>query len=204
MKSFDRSRRDFLEKSLTVTASAAIAGASLLGASPALAGSASTASVPSCSVPKQLTPAEEIIENLRLLKNIWHGFPVDQLTHALQTATLAKRAGESPEIIVACLCHDMAKTVSAFNHEEMAAEMLKPYLNSDTYNMLKYHGVFQGRFFWDKIGRDPNAYKIYKGQRWYDLAMKFTDVYDRPAFKSGNNFDPLEKFIPTIHEVVGA
>jgi len=159
--------------------------------------------VPTCAPPLKANAADEIINNLRQLKNVWHGFPVDQLTHGLQTATLAMRAGESPEIIVASLCHDMAKTVSALNHEEMAAEMLKPYLSSDTYNMLKYHGIFQGRFFWDEIDRDPNYYLKFRGERWYDLAMKFTEVYDKPAFKKDANFEPLETFIPIIRRVVG-
>jgi len=198
MKTLNQSRREFLGTSVATTVTAFAAVTILLPASSALADT-----VPTCAPPKNVTPSEEIIQNLRDLKNIWHGFPVDQLTHALQTATLAKRAGESSEMIVAALCHDMAKTISAFNHEEMAAEMLKPYVSSDVFNMLKYHGIFQGRFFWDEIDRDPNTYLKFRDQAWYDLAMKFTEIYDKPAFKTNADFDSLEKFIPIIFDVVG-
>lgn len=190
------SRREFLEKAGLVTAVAA--GTALVAPSTAVAEVAAI-----CTPAQKLNAAEEIIQNLRDLKNVWHGFPVDQLTHGLQTATLARRAGESSEIIVASLCHDMAKTTSAFNHEEMAAEMLKPYLSSSVYNMLKYHGIFQGRFFWDEIDRDPDTYLQFRGQPWYNLAMKFTEIYDKPAFKPGTNFDSLDSFIPLIKKVVG-
>lgn len=196
MKSPKYTRREFLEKAGLLGAVAA--GTTLLAPDAAVAAVAEV-----CTPATRLNAADEIIQNLRNLKNVWHGFPVDQLTHGLQTATLARRAGESSEMIVASLCHDMAKTTSAFNHEEMAAEMLKPYLSSNVYNMLKYHGIFQGRFFWDEINRDPDTYLQFRGQPWYNLAMKFTEIYDKPAFKHDVAFDSLETFIPLIKKVVG-
>lgn len=196
MKDQKYSRREFLEKAGLVTA--VTAGTAMMAPNTALANVVAV-----CTPTQRLSAADEIIQSLRNLQNIWHGFPVDQLTHALQTATLARRAGESTEIIVASLCHDMAKTVSAFNHEEMAAEMLKPYLSSNVYNMLKYHGIFQGRFFWEEINRDPNTYLNFRGQPWYGVTMKFTEIYDKPAFKTDVAFDSLDSFIPLIKKVVG-
>lgn len=156
-----------------------------------------------CEVQGPFKGADDIVSILKKMANIHHAFPVHQLEHALQTATNARRGGEGPEMIVAALCHDMGKVISVFNHETIAAEMMKPYVSEQIYNMLKYHGIFQGRFFWDKIGRDPNTYLKFKDKPWFDLTMKFTEVYDSPAFKLNFNTDPLESFIPLIRQVVG-
>ena len=43
---------------------------------------------------------------------ITDGFATDQLTHCLQTATRAERAGADDEVVVASLCHDIGKAVS--------------------------------------------------------------------------------------------
>ncbi len=145
---------------------------------------------------------DDILKILKKLKHLHQAFPVNQLEHALQTATNARRAGEGPELIVAALCHDMGKVISVFNHETIAAEMLKPYLSDNIYQMMKYHGIFQGRFFWDKIGRDPNTYLKFKGKPWYDLTMKFTERYDSPAFKINFKTDSLESFIPELRQVM--
>ena len=56
--------------------------------------------------------AESVLGMLRSLAGITDGFAVDQLTHSLQTATLAERAGADDELVVAALCHDIGKAVS--------------------------------------------------------------------------------------------
>ena len=46
---------------------------------------------------------------LQMLDGLDDGFAVDQLGHALQTATRAERAGADPELVVAALMHDVGK-----------------------------------------------------------------------------------------------
>ncbi len=38
---------------------------------------------------------------------------------------------------MASLCHDMGKIVSVFNHPAIAAEILKPYVRSEVYEMIR-------------------------------------------------------------------
>ncbi len=73
--------------------------------------------------------AERVLALLRSLAEITDGFAVDQLTHSLQTATRAEEAGADPEMVVACLCHDIGKAVSVSNHPKIAAEILRPYVS---------------------------------------------------------------------------
>src|SRR5207244_9469122 len=56
--------------------------------------------------------ADRVLEMLESLADITDGFATDQLTHCLQAATRAERAGADPEMVVASLCHDIGKAVA--------------------------------------------------------------------------------------------
>ncbi len=68
---------------------------------------------------------------LESLAEISDGFITDQLTHSLQTATMAERADADEEMIFGALMHDIGKAVSVPNHGPISAEMIKPYRFSD-------------------------------------------------------------------------
>ena len=67
----------------------------------------------------------EILRMLKSLETIYGGFGVSQLHHALQTATMAKRANASDEMVLAALCHDIGKSISILNHAEIGAGILQ-------------------------------------------------------------------------------
>src|SRR5437588_13054042 len=83
------------------------------------------------SAQNQTRVAERVLMLLRSLSEIVDGFATDQLTHCLQTATLAERAGADDEIGVAALCHDVGKAVSVPNHPAIAAAILQLYVRAD-------------------------------------------------------------------------
>src|SRR5687768_14615811 len=80
--------------------------------------------------------ADRVLGMLESLSDIVDGFATDQLTHCLQTATLAERSGADEEVVVAALCHDIGKAVSVPNHPRIAAEILKPYVRDEVYKMI--------------------------------------------------------------------
>ena len=89
--------------------------------------------------------ADSVLAMLRSLAGITDGFAVDQLTHSLQTATRAERAGADPEMVFASLLHDVGKAVSVPNHPEIAAAIIKPYVRRDVDEAIRAHQDFQGR-----------------------------------------------------------
>jgi predicted HD phosphohydrolase len=153
------------------------------------------------SAKAQQEQGETVLQLLRMLSNIVSGFAVDQLTHCLQTATLAERAGADKEVVVASLCHDIGKVVSVPNHGGIAAEILKPYVREDVYFMIKNHQDFQGRHYYQHFGGDPNARDKFEGESWYDLAAQFADDWDQIAFDPDYDTLPLEHFEPLVMEV---
>jgi predicted HD phosphohydrolase len=142
--------------------------------------------------------AESVLALLRSLSTITDGFAVDQLTHSLQTATRAERAGADDEVVFASLLHDIGKAVSVPNHPEIAAAIIKPYVSSDTYNMIRAHQDFQGRHYYHHFGGNPDARAHYEGEPWFDLAARFADDWDQVAFDPDYDTLPLEHFEPLV------
>jgi predicted HD phosphohydrolase len=129
------------------------------------------------------------------------GFAINQLQHALQTATRALRDGAAEEVVVAALCHDIGKAISVENHPAIAAEIIKPYVSRETYEVVRTHQDFQGRHYYALMGRDPEARRQYEGQPWYELARRFTDDWDQTSFDPEYDTLPLSHFEPMIERV---
>lgn len=148
--------------------------------------------------------ADEILSMLRKLEGITDGFGCDQLVHALQTATLAERAGADKEMVVASLCHDIGKVISVFGHPEIAASIIKPYVRDEVYQAIRAHQDFQGKHYYHHFGGDVNARDKYEGAEWYSLAAQFADEWDQVAFDPDGPYEPLEHFEPMVREVFAA
>jgi predicted HD phosphohydrolase len=147
---------------------------------------------------RQERTAERVLMLLRSLSEIVDGFAVDQLTHCLQTATRAERAGADDEMVVASLCHDIGKAVSVPNHAAIAAEILKPYVREDVYWVILTHQDFQGRHYYELLGKDPNARDQYAGHPAFSLGERFADEWDQVAFDPDYDTLPLEHFEPRV------
>ena len=152
----------------------------------------------------QVRVAETVLGLLRSLADITDGFATDQLTHGLQTATLAEQAGADQEVIVASLCHDIGKAISVPNHPEIAAAILKPYVRTEVYDMIRVHQDFQGRHYYHHFGGDPDAREKHRdalSPETFTLAERFADEWDQVAFDPDGETYPLEHFEPMVREV---
>jgi predicted HD phosphohydrolase len=145
--------------------------------------------------------ADRILMLLESLGDITDGFATDQLTHCLQTATLAERAGADAEMVVASLCHDIGKAVSVPNHGAIAAEMLKPYVRPDVYHSIRHHQDFQGRHYYGHFGMPTDLREQFRDQSWFALCEQFTDEWDQIAFDPDGDTEPLAHFEPLVREV---
>jgi predicted HD phosphohydrolase len=119
------------------------------------------------TVAGQSQTAERLLEMLRALDALHAGFGVTQLHHALQTATMAKRANASDEMILCALCHDIGKYVSIANHGAIAAEILRPYVSSDAYQVVLTHQDFQGRHYYEHFGKSSTLRERYREEPWF-------------------------------------
>jgi predicted HD phosphohydrolase len=154
--------------------------------------------IATATVANQPRVGESVLAMLRSLAAITDGFAVDQLTHCLQTATRAERAGADDELVIASLCHDIGKAVSVPNHPRIAAEILRPYVRDDVRWMVEVHQDFQGAHYFAHLGGDPGARTAHEGHGAYELAARFADEWDQVAFDPDYDTLPLEHFEPRL------
>ena len=141
---------------------------------------------------------------LAFMVSLHHTFPggrIDRYAHSLQTATRAEDAGECEEIVVAGLLHDIGDALAPHNHAVLGAEVLRPFVARHTYWMLKHHDVFQGYYYWDKIGRDKNARDRHRDHPAYAMTVRFTGDYDQMAFDPAYETHPIEHFEPMVRRI---
>src|SRR4051794_7287919 len=140
---------------------------------------------------------EEVVRMLRDLEKLVDGFATNQLVHSLQTATRAERAGADEEVVIASLCHDIGKAVSVPNHPAIAAEIIKPYVRHEVYDMIRTHQDFQGRHYYAYFGGDPDAREKHRAELDADtfaLAERFADEWDQTSFDAEYDTLPLDHF----------
>ena len=145
---------------------------------------------------------DRIITHLRLLENDYGGFPVDRYTHCLQTATRALKDGRDEEYVVCALLHDIGDTLGSFNHADIAAAILQPFVSEDNHWMVKHHAIFQGYYFFDHIGLDRHLRDNFKSHPAYERTAEFCALYDNPAFDPRGDTLPLAEFEPLLRRVM--
>ena len=139
-----------------------------------------------------------VLGMLKELESLSLGFGTNQLHHALQTATMAENAGADDEMILIALIHDMAKVVNVPNHGQICAEIIKPYVSEDAYNIIRTHQDFQGEHYYHHLGKPRDLRKKYINEPWYNKAIKFTDDWDQAAFDPEYETKSLDYFKPLI------
>lgn len=144
---------------------------------------------------------KRVLAHLRLLDGDFGGFPVDRLTHSLQTATRAHRDGRDEEYVVCALLHDIGDTLGSLNHPDVAAAILKPFVTEQNLWMVANHGMFQGYYFFHHLGLDRNMRDQFKDHPWYEYTAQFCHLYDQAAFDPEYESEPLEFFEPMVERV---
>ena len=145
--------------------------------------------------------AHRILEHLAQLDNSISGYKVSRLEHCLQSATRAHRAGESEEVVVAALVHDIGDMIAPFSHSELAAAVLRPFVSEKTYWIVKHHGLFQTYYYAHHLGGDRNARDRYLEHQWYDDAVRFCELYDQNCFDPDYDSEPLSFFAPMVERL---
>jgi predicted HD phosphohydrolase len=144
---------------------------------------------------------DRVLAHLRLLEGDCGGFAVDRLTHSLQTATRAHRDGRDEEYVVCALLHDIGDTLGSFNHADVAAAIVKPFVSEENHWMVEKHAIFQGYYFFHHIGGDRNLREQFRGHPWFERTAEFCARYDGPAFDPAAETLPLAFFEPMLRRV---
>lgn len=142
-----------------------------------------------------------IMKSLEGLRNSLSGYKIDRLEHSLQCATRAEHDGADKDWIVCALVHDLGDDLAPFNHDSLAAAIVKPYVREECSWAIQHHGIFQYKYYADKVGLDPEERQKYKDSPHFDVTEKFCRDWDQNSFDPDYDTLPLEHFRPMVEEV---
>jgi predicted HD phosphohydrolase len=143
-----------------------------------------------------------VLAHLNLLAGDFGGFPVDRLEHSLQTATRAHRDGRDEAYVVMALLHDIGDTLGTFNHPEIGAAMIRPFVSEEVHWIANMHGVFQGYYFFHYLGMDRDQRENYRGHPHFEACAEFCEKYDQSSFDPAYESAPLSFFEPMLGRVL--
>jgi predicted HD phosphohydrolase len=153
-------------------------------------------------VPFAADVATRVLDHLKLLDGDYGGFPVDRLTHSLQTATRAHRDGRGETYVVMALLHDIGDTLGSYNHPDVAAAIIKPFVTEQEHWICANHGAFQGYYYFHYLGMDRNARDAFRGNPHFAACEEFCAKYDQAAFDPDYVSEPLAFFEPMVRRVM--
>lgn len=145
--------------------------------------------------------SDRVLKHLRILDGDFGGFPIDRLQHSLQTATRAHRDGRDEEYVVCALLHDIGDTLGSYNHPDIAAAILKPFVSERNHWMVVHHGIFQGYYFFEHLGLNKNLRDQHKDSPHYEYTAQFCHLYDQAAFDPDYESETLEFFEPMVRRL---
>ena len=144
---------------------------------------------------------DRILAALRKLDQSLPGYPVSRLEHSLQAATRALNDGADDELIVAALIHDVGDDLAPYNHAEIAAGIIRPYVRAEVTWIVEQHGLFQTYYYAHHSGRDRNARDKFRGHPWFQACKDFCANWDQCSFDPGFASAPLSAFEPRLREI---
>jgi predicted HD phosphohydrolase len=142
-----------------------------------------------------------ILTALGLLKDSLGGYPVSRLDHSLQTATRALRDGADDELVVAALIHDIGDDLAPYNHAEIAAGILRPYVRPEVTWIIEQHGLFQSYYYAHHLGGNRDGREKFRDHPWYRACRNFCAHWDQCSFDPSYAWEPLATFEPLVRRI---
>ena len=100
------------------------------------------------------------------------------------------------------LLHDIGDTLGTFNHPDVAAAIVKPFVDERTHWICQNHGAFQGYYYFHFLGMDRDIREKFRGNPHFEACAEFCAKYDQAAFDPAYDSAPLEFFEPMVRRVM--
>jgi predicted HD phosphohydrolase len=104
-------------------------------------------------------------------------------------------------MVVIALLHDIGDTLAPWNHSDLAAAVLQPYVSKDNHWLVQHHGIFQGYYFWHHSGGDRFARERYRGHPMFERTAEFCERWDQRSFDPAYDTLPLAAFEPMVRRL---
>jgi predicted HD phosphohydrolase len=84
----------------------------------------------------------------------------------------------------------------------VGAALLEPFVSEENHWMVKHHAIFQGYYFFEHLGLDPELREKYRDHPCFDRTVEFCAKYDAAAFDPEQETLPLSFFEPMLRRVM--
>jgi predicted HD phosphohydrolase len=91
--------------------------------------------------------------------------------------------------------------LAPYNHAEVAAGILRPYVREEVTWVVEQHGLFQTYYYAHHLGGDRQARERLRDHRWFEVCAHFCERYDQASFDPAYPCLPLEEFAPLVREI---
>ncbi|MDH3993542.1 MAG: phosphohydrolase, partial [Gammaproteobacteria bacterium] len=96
------------------------------------------------------------------------------------------------------LLHDIGDVLAPANHSQVAAALLRPYVSEKNYWVVLHHGLFQGYYWLQHYGKDPDSRDRYREHPYYQDCVDFCANWDQCSFDPDYPTEPLSHFEPLV------
>jgi predicted HD phosphohydrolase len=144
---------------------------------------------------------DRLLAALRKLEGSFEGYAVSRLEHSRQAATRALKDGADEEMVVAALVHDIGDDLAPYNHAEVAASILRPYVRAEVSWIVAQHGLFQNYYYVHHLGGDRNARDRLRDHPWYEACKRFCAAWDQCSFDPDYPSESLGYFEPLVRRI---
>ena len=147
--------------------------------------------------------ADRLLSALADLEAAGSAYRVSRLAHSLQCATRAWEDGADADWVVSALFHDIGDLFAPYNHDELAAAVLRPYVREQCAWTIAHHGTFQRFYYAHHFGGDRELRARHKDSPYYDDCVAFCERWDQASYDPAFRHRPLDFFRPVALEVFG-
>jgi predicted HD phosphohydrolase len=102
---------------------------------------------------------------------------------------------------VAALLHDVGDELAPYNHAEVAAAILKPYVRAEVTWIVSHHGLFQNYYYVHHFGGDRHARERLRDHPWFEACVHFCAAWDQSSFDPDYRSEPLATFEPMVRRI---
>lgn len=144
---------------------------------------------------------QRILKHLEMQAEDDGAYLVNRLEHVLQTASRAERDGASDDWVVGCLLHDVGDVLAPHTHGEVAAEIVRPFVEPEVTWVIRHHGLFQRFYNASLSDSERKTREDYREHPHFQAAVDFCERWDQVSFDPDYQSFGLDHFSPTLQRV---
>lgn len=146
--------------------------------------------------------AQRVLRELKLqAEESLPGYKITRLGHGLQSATRALRDGADIDWVVGALLHDIGDGLAPQNHDQFAAEILRPYMREEVVWTVAHHADFQMYYYAHHYGWNQHEREKHRASPYFQSCVDFCERWDQSSFDPAYQTEPLATFEPMVAEV---